>query len=340
MLVIKRSKASITKEIICWLGLILYLIFNNHVSGNILGHCTYITLHTINFMWAYYILFYIVFGRFYENDKFLFILALMLVAISFITFDYIHVKKLLPILGASEFRGQFKIFDYIKHTMIHFTFVVAASLGSYINWRSIEVLKVAYTKERELILKELNFIKNQFNSHFTFNFFNYCYSKTLSTSSKAAEAIENFTEMLLFSLKNESNEYVSLDEEINYIKNFLSIQECITTKIFVNFSIFGNVENYYILPGIISTLVENAFKHGIFNDEKSPIKIEFVISGNTLNFTLKNKKAYKQIIDTTGIGVNEIIELLILFYPDKHSFSIKDDNYEYATFLILELTSI
>jgi two-component system LytT family sensor kinase len=340
MLTIKRSRASIYKEIICWIGLIVYLTCNNYVTGTALAHCAYIVLHTINFMWVYYVLFYIVFGKFYEKDKFIFVLLLILVAISFVTFDYINVKKTLPILGASEFRGQFDIYNYIKHAMIHFTFVVAASLGSYINWRSVEVLKVTYSKERELISKELNFIKNQFNSHFTFNFFNYCYSKTLSTSSKAAQAIENFSEMLLFSLKNESNEYVTLDEEINYIKNFVSIQECITAKVFVNISISGNIENYYILPGIISTLVENSFKHGVFSDEKNPIKIEFVISDNTLNFTIKNKKAYKQIIDTTGIGINEIIELLILFYPDKHTFDIKDYDYEYSTILTLELTSV
>lgn len=340
MLTIKRSRASINKEIICWLGLIVYLMCNNYVTGTKLGHCSYIIFHTINFMWAYYTLFFVVFGKLYEKDRLFFILLLILVAISFVTFDYIHVKKILPILGASEFRGQFDIFNYIKHALIHFTFVLAASIGSYINWRSVEVLKISNSKERELILKELNLIKNQFNSHFAFNFFNYCYSKMVSTSSKAAEAVENFTEMLLFSLKNESNEYVTLDEEINYIKNFLSIQECITTKVFVNFSVSGNIEKYYILPGIISALIENSFKHGVFNDETNPIKIEFVIIGNALSVVIQNKKANKRIMDTTGIGINEIIELLILFYPDKHSFTINDSEYEYSTLLTLELTSV
>ncbi len=339
MLIVKRSRASINKEMICWVALIVYLVSNNHVTGTALAKFSYITLHTINFIWVYYVLFYVAFGKFYEKEKLLFSLFITLVAISFIAFDYMNVKKILPALGASEFRGQFDFYNYVKHAMIHFTFVVAAAIGSYANWRSVEVIKIAYSKERGLILKELDFIKNQFNSHFTFNFFNYCYSKSLSISSKATEAIESFSEMLLFSLKNQSNECVTLEEEINYVRNFILIQECITTKVFVDFSISGNIENHYILPGIISSLVENSFKHGVFNNEESPIKIEVVVLENILNFTIKNRKAYKHVIDTTGIGVSEIVELLILFYPNKHSYSVTKDDCEYSTALTLELAS-
>ncbi|HSH67019.1 MAG TPA: histidine kinase, partial [Bacteroidia bacterium] len=222
--------------------------------------------------------------------------------------------------------------------MVPFSFVAVTSTTSYLNWRSVNRLKEKSEKENELIFRELSYYKAQFNSHFTLNFFNFCYNKTLYANSEAAKDVERFNEMLHFSLKNDSNEYVTLYDEIQYINNFICIQKCITNRVFIDVTHDFDLKNFYILPGIISTLIENSFKHGVFNDETSPIKLALFIKDNVLTIKLRNKNANRKILNSTGIGVNDLIEILKVFYPNKHNYKTDETDREYYSEITMELT--
>jgi two-component system LytT family sensor kinase len=340
MQILKRSKQSIQRELICWTLLVLFLIGYNHTEGSRLAYYTYVVLYTANFLWCYYALYLIIFPNFFETKKLYFVLSCVMVISIWIFFDYIHVKKISPALGGRNFRQKFGLFHYIIRAFIPFTFVAVAATTSYLNWRSVNILKEKSKKGKELLLRELSYYKAQFNSHFTLNFFNFCYNKTLYSNSEAAKDVEKFSEMLLFSLKNDSNEYVAIVDEIKYIKNFISIQKCITNKVFIDLEYNCSLEDFYILPGILSTLVENSFKHGVFNDESNPIKISLSIQDDILTAIIRNKKANKKAMNTTGIGINALVQILKTFYPNKHSYRINENEYEYCSEINLELISI
>lgn len=337
---IKLTKASLYKELICWSGLVLYLILCRRVEGSLLANATYIAFYTLNFVWSYYFLFLFLFPNFFEKRKILFFPIYLIVFTVFVYIDYLHIKKLLPLIGGSTVFQKLDFYNFLNHSIMTFSFVAVASVGSYLNWRSIQRVKERLEKEKDLVLKELNFVKEQFNSHFTLNFFSYCYSKILDTSLKAAESITSFTGILHYSLKNESNEYISVKEEIDYIENFISVQKCIANDVYIEIKCEGNTNNYYILPGIISTFVENSFKHGVFNQQDFPIRIYLSINNDKLDFIIKNKKTNKQPLHSTGIGLDEVMEIIELFYPNKHSFKIEEDDYEYCSKLNLELMPI
>ncbi len=340
MQIIKRSKTSIKKEIICWIALIMFLIGFNHTQGSRLAYYTYVVLYSLNFIWSYYALYLIVFPNFFGKKWFYFVLGCILVIAVFITIDYIHIKKITPALGGTNFRGSLDTFHYIKRALIPFSFVAVTATISYLNWRSINRLKEKSEKENELILKELSYYKSQFNSHFTLNFFNFCYNKILNANSEAAKDVERFNEMLHFSLKNDSNEYVTLEDEIQYISNFICIQKCITSKVFFEITHDGDLRDFYILPGILSTLIENSFKHGVFNEEDDPIKLSLFIKDNFLTITLKNKKTNNRVLNSTGIGVNDLLEILKTFYPNKHQFKTNETDREYTSEITMELIPV
>lgn len=337
---IKLSKTSLYKELICWGGLILYLILCQRVEGTLLASITYIAFYTLNFVWSYYFLFLFLFPNFFENKKILFFPIYILVFLLFIYIDYLHIRMLLPLIGGSTAYQNLDLYNFLNHSIMTFSFVAFASVGSYLNWRSIQRVKERLEKEKDLVLKELNFIKEQFNSHFTLNFFSYCYNKILGTSSSAAESITSFTGILHYSLKNESNEYISVKEEVEYIENFIAVQKCITNNVYIELTCEGDVNNHYILPGIISTFVENSFKHGVFNQKDNPIKIFLSINDDILTFIVKNKKTNRKPLHSTGIGVIEIMEVIKLFYPNKNDFEIEENDYEYCSKLNLQLTPI
>ena len=340
MQILKRSKQSIHRELFCWILLVLFLIGYNPVEGTRLAYYTYAVLYSANFLWCYYALYLIIFPNFFETKKLYFILSCIMVISIWIFFDYIYVIKITPALGGKIFLGEFGLFHYILRAFIPITFVAVAATTSYLNWRSVNILKEKSKMGKELLLKELSYYKTQFNSHFTLNFFNFCYNKTLYSNSEAAKDVEKFGEMLLFSLKNDSNEYVALADEIKYISNFISIQKCITNKVFIDLDYDCSLADLYILPGILSTLVENSFKHGVFNDEANPIKISLSIQDNILTTIIRNKKTNRKTMNTTGIGINALEQILKTFYPNKHCYKIKQNDYEYCSEISLKLISI
>lgn len=316
----------------------MFLIGFNHTEGSRVAYYTYVILYSLNFIWSYYVLYLLVFPNFFEKKRLYFVLSCLLVITIFITIDYIHVKIITPALGGTNFRGSLDTFHYIKRALVPFSFVAVTSTTSYLNWRSVNRLKEKSEKENELIFRELSYYKAQFNSHFTLNFFNFCYNKTLYANSEAAKDVERFNEMLHFSLKNDSNEYVTLYDEIQYINNFICIQKCITNRVFIDVTHDFDLKNFYILPGIISTLIENSFKHGVFNDETSPIKLALFIKDNVLTIKLRNKNANRKILNSTGIGVNDLIEILKVFYPNKHNYKTDETDREYYSEITMELT--
>jgi two-component system LytT family sensor kinase len=340
MQITRLSKNVLYKELVCWLGFILFALVYNMVTGPPASKFIYVFISTANFALSYYLLFLVVFPNFFEEKKILFILSYIIVIVIYISIDYFHLKKILPFFGGHYPRGGADLYNFIKGAFILFSFVAITSLGSYLNWRSIERLKERSKKEKSIISRELNFIKNQFNSHLTFNFFNFCYSKTLRLSEKAAESIETFSEMLRYSLNNGLDEHVLLKKEIDYIEHFISVQKCLTAKVFIKLQYEGNISNYYILPRILATFIENAFKHGIFSEEESPIIIFLAIENDTLSFIVKNKKANKKIFVSTGIGLQNVKQVLELFYQSKHDLKIEQTENTYCSKLTLKLTPV
>lgn len=337
---INLSKNVALRHIAIWFFLILYVTFFNFVVGPPIAKFFYVPIFICNFIVAYYLLLYIVFPIFFEKRKILFILNYFVVIVLFISVDYVHLKKILPFFGGHTPRGDLPLYNFIIRSLLLFSYVAFTSAGWYLNLRSLQKIKESSEKEKTIISRELNFLKNQFNSHLTFNFLNFCYGKMLYFSPQAAAAIENFSEMLHYSFNHKLTDYVSLAKEIEYINNFIEIQKCLTTKIFVEFQYEGNVNNCSILPMLLAIFVENSFKHGILNDSENPIKIFLSVKGNDALFNIKNECTNNKKTISTGIGLQNAKKILELFYKNKHFLSIKKTNTTYYCELNLKLNYI
>lgn len=285
---------------------------------------------------AYYILLHVIFPTFFENKKLLFLIAYVVVMTFFISIDYIHLKKILPFFGGHTPRGDLPLFSFINRSLLLFSYIAFTTAGWYLNSRSILKIKEQSEKEKGIISRELGFLKNQFNSHLTFNFLNFCYGKMLDSSPKAAEAMEDFSEMLRYSMSNKLAEYVPLEREVQYIEHFIRIQKCLTTKIFVEFEYRGNIDNCYILPMLLAIFVENSFKHGISSDADNPITILLLVEEDEIKFKIKNNRTNRKIFISTGIGLQNARKILNLFYDKKHSLKIEQTDNTYSCELNLK----
>jgi LytS/YehU family sensor histidine kinase len=212
------------------------------------------------------------------------------------------------------------------------------ALGAYQNKIGSQKLLLKNQKERLLLITELELLRNQFNSNITFDFLKLCQDQVRNNSSDIADGIAIFSSMLRYSTNIKSNEKVPLFHEIEYIKNFISLQKLLNSATKVELSIEGDCIAYTnILPRILIGFVENAFKHGDTVSHEIPVLIELKSSMTELSFRVSNKKSTYKKFESSGIGNYNLKQHLELFYKNRYSLEIKDSKDVYISQLKLSL---
>lgn len=185
--------------------------------------------------------------------------------------------------------------------------------------------------ENEKLNTELSFLKSQINPHFFFNTLNNIYSLAVVRSEKTAPAIMKLSAIMRYILTETQRDFVPLSNEVDFINNFIDLQKVrLTEKVILHFSTEGSVDNLLVAPLLFIPFVENAFKYGVSTKESSSINIEIKTKGNAIYFTAVNYivPTENNLMDNTGIGINNVKRRLELMYPGKHSLiTSQKDNY-------------
>ncbi|WP_026712681.1 sensor histidine kinase [Flavobacterium daejeonense] len=210
----------------------------------------------------------------------------------------------------------------------------------------IKTLSEFYTNQQNKLISEtsktsteLNYLRKQTNPHFLFNALNSIYSLAYKKSDLVPDAIVTLSEMMRYMLYETDNKAVSLEKEINYIKNYIELQKLRLNNIeniFIN--IHGDTRNKSIEPLLLISFIENAFKYGTDYKGAAFVKIKISIEDNVLDFWIENK-IENQIKDpnNSGIGLNNIKNRLTILYPNAHQLHIKQEDNKYKVYLKLEL---
>lgn len=193
--------------------------------------------------------------------------------------------------------------------------------------------------EREKSDNELNFLRAQFNPHFLFNSINSIYGHIDKTNRDARDMLLVFSEMLRYQLYECNADLIELGREINYIRNYISLQQSrMDDRIKVSFSANDVSGHIKVAPLIFITFLENAFKYVGFNEShENVVDIKLCICDDDLVFTAFNTKdsfiRYSE--KSSGLGIANVKRRLELLYPERHSLHITDDEHTYSVKLIL-----
>ncbi|CAN5376397.1 histidine kinase [soil metagenome] len=194
--------------------------------------------------------------------------------------------------------------------------------------------------EKEKLDAELSYLKAQINPHFLFNTLNSIYSLAIVKSDNVASSIVKLSNMMRYVLSESSNNLVRLEKEIEYIQNYIELQQ-IRFGTFIEFecSINGDPKNKMISPLILIPFIENAYKHGVNAEDNSIIKIKIDISDDQLFLMVKNNKVFVQRSEESksGLGVENTKNRLHHIYPGKHTLVINDTEKEYSVSLTINL---
>lgn len=201
--------------------------------------------------------------------------------------------------------------------------------------------KVLETQKMELEVENsqanFNFLKAQINPHFLHNTLNFFYAKALPLSEELSEGILCLSDIMRYALEEGGkNEKARLTDEIEHLENVIRINQFrFNNKLNVQFEVNGSTGNVMIVPFVLITLVENAFKHGDLKNHEFPIIIRINVEDGKLHFHCHNRKNPGFKDHSTGIGLQNILKRLDIMYGRNYSYKVTDDNEFYTTDLTI-----
>ncbi|WP_298901683.1 histidine kinase [uncultured Psychroserpens sp.] len=148
----------------------------------------------------------------------------------------------------------------------------------------------------EKVNLEQRLLLSQMNPHFTYNALNSVYNLLDVNSKKAKTYLLSFSKLLRSVLENSRKDFISLEEEIETLDNYLVLKSKLMAKFEYVINCELTIADIFIPPMLIQPFVENAIIHGISAlKESGKIEITFSVSED-------NSQILKCIIVDNGVG--------------------------------------
>ena len=186
-------------------------------------------------------------------------------------------------------------------------------------------------QEKKQLQEEIKFLKSQMNPHFLFNAINSIYFLIKKDPDAAAGALAQFSDMLRYQLYECSTKYISLQQEIQFLQNYISLAQLRKgDQLEVKVSFPKDLDHLKITPLMLIPFIENAFKHvSNFGNRHHWIDIQIHINNNKeISLTIANTIDDQPITSQNGhggIGLKNVKRRLELTYPNQYILDIEND---------------
>lgn len=199
---------------------------------------------------------------------------------------------------------------------------------------------------------EIHALQMQINPHYIYNTLTSIKWLIMQGDTvKSTKAIDAFIKLLRSTI-SKSDEYISVEEEIENLKNYMYINEIrYGEKIKTEFFISINEPDQLMIPKmILQPFIENAFFHGfpegqngeIFvcvREKAEKLIVEIIDNGVGMDERqvneLENGKSSRKSEHFTGIGINNIRARLKLIYENQYELKIKSSLGEGTTVTVV-----
>lgn len=213
--------------------------------------------------------------------------------------------------------GDFSIINVIPvlYNLIYYTVVRANKLlKAYID-KQMQLEKIT----NDQLQTELKFLKAQYHPHFLFNALNTVYFQMDDDVQAAKRSIEKFSGLLRYQLYDQQ-QTVPLSQEIQYLQNFIELQQVRTSdKLQLNVHFDSNLNGQQIYPLLLLPLVENAFK---YVGGRYRLSIDARLVNHNLVFAVENNvPEYIPVKVDSGIGLENLKRRLELLYAGKSTLT-------------------
>ncbi|MFD2245323.1 sensor histidine kinase [Pontibacter ruber] len=200
--------------------------------------------------------------------------------------------------------------------------------------------KLKLEAEKGKLEAEYAFLRAQINPHFLHNTLNFFYAKSLGHSEELSDGILTLCNIMRYSLESDEDENgtVLLMKEVEHLWNVIKINQLrFSNRLQIDFQIRGELEGVRIIPLVLITLVENAFKHGELSNKEYPIRFVLEVNEEDFTFSAFNKKRKGPKETSHGIGLDNTRKRLAAAYPEKHTLTVQDEEDFYTISLSIKL---
>ncbi len=204
---------------------------------------------------------------------------------------------------------------WVSFTLVTLIALVVAKLELQEESQRRENMMKDLSKEAELAQ-----LRQQLQPHFLFNSLNSINALVMSKPERAREMVIQLSDFLRGTIRKDSQEAVTLEEELGYLRLYLEIEKVrFGHRLEVEFKISEDAESLLVPQLLIQPLLENAIKHGLYG-VTDDVKILFNAKkeGGYLNITLENPFDPDHAAPAgTGFGLSSVDRRLFLLYGRK-----------------------
>jgi two-component system LytT family sensor kinase len=317
-------------------------------SAYSIKYCFYVIFQALGVYFNLYFLIprFLERGRYFEYISLLFLTILF--TAGFIVPGY-YVSAWLSVHTFQELYGvdPKKYFFFFQINTLPSTaasMTLAMSVKLTKNW--IQSKRREQALEKEKLETELKFLKSQFNPHFLFNTINSIFVLIDKNPRKASESLAKFSDILRYQLYECNEQQIPLDQELNYLENFIELQKLRQDHGNVEMAIeteLSHTGNLVIAPFILVPFIENAFKHvSRHRDGLNWIRMNLALDRDALHLEIANSTSALQLSSSaflrqSGIGLKNVKRRLELLYTGKYSLTTDHDKDIFHVQLRIEL---
>lgn len=214
---------------------------------------------------------------------------------------------------------------FMLRDLFNLCFSAAAATLIVVGMRWKEADEARKKAEAAKTEAELRNLRNQINPHFLLNTLNNIYALIAFDTGKAQAATHELSSLLRHILYDNQNSYVSLNDEIEFMRNYIDLMKIRLTDN-VDVDVVINVPEHndiMIAPLIFISLIENAFKHGISPTKHSFIHISITAEGDMVTCLIENSNYPKDTTDRSGhgIGLLQVEQRLDISYKGRYEWT-------------------
>jgi len=233
-----------------------------------------------------------------------------------------------------------KTFTYalIAVSTIFLWTIIGCLFRFYIDW--FEKKNKLLVLEKENLKSSIALMQSQVNPHFLFNTLHNIDPLIFENQKIASNSLIKLSDIMRYMLQETKQDFVELKKEIEYIKNYLSLEQMrLKNRKFLHYSFNGDFNGFFIAPMILIPFVENAFKHSVDSIIDNGIEIELKVINKKLFFSSKNQfdKFETDMDKSHGIGLETVKKRLDLLYKNRYNLVVNIDKTVYNVNLELEL---
>ncbi|KEO71912.1 sensor histidine kinase [Anditalea andensis] len=229
--------------------------------------------------------------------------------------------------------------------MLTFTILFSGLVfGFEILKKNLEIEKRDQIMKNTVLELEVDHLRTQLSPHFTFNILNNLQFLIRKDKDEALDLLSRYSSILRYYVYESKNKWIRLNDEISFLKHYFHLEKGRSGEdLQIDCSWEIPETQLVIIPFVLSTFVENAFKHvSCYTEQPNFIHLDIsVYEGNELKFYIENsfdEKASKNSVK--GMGLDNAKKRLELSYHENYKLDISAIDGIYQVHLQIKLQSI